>query len=450
MEAMIGIILIGSLFFMAWYCIKGHNLMTGMGIMATLFVILALLGNSVIPNGAMEGQSVIDVLTYVYQTGPANWSASILVNIFFGAFFGRVLIETGIASSLIKKTVELGGDKPAVTMTLLCIVTAIIFTSMTGAGPVISIGIIVLPILLSLGVPTPIAVFAFMGSIMAGMHANILLFKQFSAMFVSLKPEFESYTFDQNFQFGIICWGVALFSVILVASICLKKSRISRAWAVESKQDTKNAPALSWIAVIMPVIGVLIFKIPIILGFLIASIYALAVCGKFKGNFIKITGMLQKLFTDGAMDTAPLIGFLLILAMFNNAAVYVAPYFQSLIGRFIPTNPLVLCLVFGILSFLGYFRGPLSLVGCGAAILSIFLGSAANFPVAFLYPLFSCITLTMQHLDITQSWVAWGIGYSKVDIREFMKIALPTGYVVAIIQCLIVYVMFGSMVLSKI
>lgn len=445
MEAIIGIILICSLFFMAWYCIKGYNLMTGMGIMATLFTGLALIGNAIIPNSAMEGQTIVDVLTYVYQTGPANWSSSILVNIFFGAFFGRVLIETGIAASLIKKTVELGGDKPIITMSLLCIVTAIIFTSMTGAGPVISIGIIVLPILFSLGVPTPIALFAFMGSIMAGMHANILLFNQFIAMFVSIKPEFASYTFNQNFQFGIVCWGIALVFVIVVAAFCLKKSKASHAWAATAQKSEENAPAISWIAVIMPVIGVLVFNIPIILGFLIASICALATCGKFKGGFINITRMLQKQFTDGAIDTAPLIGFLLILAMFNNAAVYVAPYFQSLIGRFIPTNPLVLCLAFGLLSFLGYFRGPMSLVGCGAAILSIFLGSSANFPVAFLYPLFSCITLTMQHLDITQSWVAWGIGYSKVDTKAFMKIALPTGYIVAIIQCLVVYVMFGSL-----
>ena len=152
-------------------------------------------------------------------------------------------------------------------MSLLCIVTAIIFTSMTGAGPVISIGIIVLPILFSLGVPTPIALFAFMGSIMAGMHANILLFNQFIAMFVSIKPEFASYTFNQNFQFGIVCWGIALVFVIVVAAFCLKKSKASHAWAATAQKSEENAPAISWIAVIMPVIGVLVFNIPISLAF---------------------------------------------------------------------------------------------------------------------------------------------------------------------------------------
>lgn len=447
MEFAIGIILIASLFFMAWYCIKGHNLMTGMALAATLFTVLSLIGNLFVPNTAMEGQSTVDVLTYVYQTGPANWCSSILVYIFFGAFFGRVLIETGIAGSLIRKTVELGGDRPMITMSLLCLVTAVIFTSMTGAGPVMSIGIIVLPIMLSLGVPTHIALFAFMGSIMAGMHANIMLFNQFIAMFVELRPEAAEYTYQQNFPFGITCWTIALIVVVVVAGMALKRSKASHAWAAQTTSSESNdAPWYSWIAVILPVLGVLIFNMPIILGFCIASLYALLTCGRLKGKFSTVTGMLQRLFTNGAADSAPLIGFLLFLAMFNNAAVYAAPYFESLIGRFIPTDPLVLCVAFGLLSFLGFFRGPLSLVGCGAAILSIFLASSANFPVAFLYPLFSCVTLTMQHLDITQSWVAWGIGYTKVETKPFMKLTIPTGWVLGVVQCMLVYFMFGSLV----
>ena len=83
-------------------------------------------------------------------------------------------METGIASTLIRKTVELGGDKPMVTIALLNIVTAIIFTAMTGAGPVIAIGIIVLPIMMSLGVPKAIAMFSFMESVAAGIYLNPL------------------------------------------------------------------------------------------------------------------------------------------------------------------------------------------------------------------------------------------------------------------------------------
>lgn len=156
-DIIIGILLVISFFFMVWYCVKGYNLMVGFAIMATVWMGLALVGNTFSPNPAMEGQGVIDVLTHIYTTGPAEYAKSILVNVFFGAFFGRVLVDSGIAATLIRKVVELGGDKPRITMSLLCIVTAVIFMSMTGIGPVISIAVIVLPILMSLGISVPVA-----------------------------------------------------------------------------------------------------------------------------------------------------------------------------------------------------------------------------------------------------------------------------------------------------
>ena len=45
----------------------------------------------------------------MFQSGPEGWG-SVLVNVVFGAWFGRVLLETGIAATLIRKTTELGGS----------------------------------------------------------------------------------------------------------------------------------------------------------------------------------------------------------------------------------------------------------------------------------------------------------------------------------------------------
>lgn len=72
------------------------------------------------------------------------------------------MLETGIASTMIKKTVEFGGDKPIVTSTLLAIVTTAVFSSMFGVGAVVAIGVIVLPILLSLGIPKVTAIISFL------------------------------------------------------------------------------------------------------------------------------------------------------------------------------------------------------------------------------------------------------------------------------------------------
>lgn len=440
----IGIIMILSFLGMVWYCVKGLNLMVGFAVMATFWTALALVGNSISPNTAMEGKSFIDVLTYVYADGPAGYAKSILVNVFFGAFFGRVLVETGIAATLIRKVVELGGDKPRITMGLLCIVTAIIFMSMTGIGPVISIAVIVLPIMLSLGVPAPIAMFSFMGSIMAGIFGNIVNFKQYQTICAGFNPAAENYTYNDYFQMGVICMVVALVVVLIVSNIFMSK-KAAHAWAAKSFTASDNAPAISWISVILPVLGVVIFQIPIILGFCLAGIYALITTGKLKGTYSDVCRLFAKLFTDGSIDVAPMIGFLLTLSMFNNAAAYAAPYFTAILGGFVPRSALILALIFAILTPLGFFRGPLNLVGCGTAILAVVIAALPDAPVAFLYPLFAITTIAPQHLDITQSWVAWGFGYTKVSTKDYMKMSIPTGWIVGFICCILAFVLYGGL-----
>ena len=87
-NVIIGIIMILSFLGMVWYCVKGFNLMVGFAVMATFWTALAVIGNVFSPTSAMEGKTFIQVLEYVYAEGPAGYAKSILVNVFFGAFFG--------------------------------------------------------------------------------------------------------------------------------------------------------------------------------------------------------------------------------------------------------------------------------------------------------------------------------------------------------------------------
>ncbi|EEV48787.1 citrate transporter [Enterococcus faecium] len=442
-DIIIGILLVISFFFMVWYCVKGYNLMVGFAIMATVWMGLALVGNTFSPNPAMEGQGVIDVLTHIYTTGPAEYAKSILVNVFFGAFFGRVLVDSGIAATLIRKVVELGGDKPRITMSLLCIVTAVIFMSMTGIGPVISIAVIVLPILMSLGISVPVALFSFMGSIMAGIFANIVNFKQYQTIYAGFNPAAESYTYNDYFQIGMIGMIVSLVVVLTVANISMNKKK-RYAMAANVPAEGGDAPMISWLAVLLPVLGVVLLDLPIILGFILAGIWALLFTGKLRGGYKEICRQFAKLFTDGAVDVAPMVGFLMTLAMFNNSAAYASPYFSAIFGDWIPQSPLVLAIVFAILTPLGFFRGPMNLVDSGSAILAVVLAVNPTMSPAFLFPLFAITTIAPQHLDITQSWVAWGLGYTKVTSREYMKKSIPTGWIIGAILCLITFLLYGN------
>lgn len=105
MEYVIGALLLASFFGLAVYAVRGGNLMIGMLIIGTLWTVLPLFGNTFATNpdfiAAYPGVtdiSFVDAITKVYQSGPEGWG-SVLVNVVFGAWFGRVLLETGIADA---------------------------------------------------------------------------------------------------------------------------------------------------------------------------------------------------------------------------------------------------------------------------------------------------------------------------------------------------------------
>jgi Gnt-I system high-affinity gluconate transporter len=84
--------------------------------------------------------------------------ASAVIIIVFGAWFAQILIQTGIAESVIRSAVELAGDRPLV---VAMTITLVLFTSMYGVGAAIAIGAIAPPIMLSQGIPARVAAPAF-------------------------------------------------------------------------------------------------------------------------------------------------------------------------------------------------------------------------------------------------------------------------------------------------
>ena len=444
MEFVIGIILVLTFFALAYYCIKGYNLMIGFLVVATAWTVLSLAGtlvasqefiaeNSVLQFDGLKG--LIAVLNNIYQSAPEGWGTT-LVNVCWGAWFGRVLMETGIAATLIRKTVELGGDRPAITVILLNIVTAFIFTAMMGAGPVIAIGVIVLPILMSLGIPKPIAMFTFMGAVSAGMYLNpVLQWSQLRA-FILAADEMPDFTFTWYANhWGYFALGISLVVVCILAVVYLKASKASHAWAAQAPANTAStdAPAIALILPIVPVVLKIALDFSVIGGFVIAGFLALFICGKMKGGFVASCQLVNKLYYDGVVDTAPLIGFLLTLPMFNTCASYAAPYFKEVLGSFMPTNEYIICAVFAVLSILGFFRGPLTLYGCGAATLGV-LSTVGHFSAPFLFCVFTIPSTTVNVGScITQSWIAWGLAYTKVESKDFLKLSIPFAYITSIL-----------------
>ncbi|WP_291293164.1 citrate transporter [Enterococcus sp.] len=440
MDSFIGILLVASFIGMVVYCIKGYNLMIGFILMATLWVILPLVGNFLSPNPAFADLTFSEMLRQVYQQAPERWGAS-QMNIFVGAFFGRILLETGIASTIIRKSVELGGDSPAVILVIVNLITGFIFSSMSGAGSVIAIAVIVLPILFSIGIPKVVAFFSFTASVAAGIFLNPINFTQYQAFFGNVNGGL-TYTYNDYFSFGLL----AFFVMILVSSAFsigyLRVESLTYAWSAGAEKKVQDVPGIALITPFIPVIGVIVFKLPVIFCFIAASLYALAVCGILKAGFRKDSQILTRIFADGVKDTATLVAFWMTLAMFNAAATFAAPYFESLLGGIIPTHPFALCLLFGLLAPLTWFRGPVSLIGCGAALLAV-ISNQTNYPTTFLYPLFISIMIGMGHFDLTISWNAWGLGFNNINTKDYMKVAFLPGMVVAILLELLTFMLYS-------
>ena len=457
MEFVIGIILVLTFFGLAYYCVKGHNLMIGFLIISIVWTALSLLGtlvasptfiaeNPILQFGGDSGTTLVSILNKIYQSAPEGWGTT-LVNVCWGAWFGRVLMETGIASTLIRKTVELGGDKPMVTIALLNIVTAIIFTAMTGAGPVIAIGVIVLPIMMSLGVPKAIAMFSFMESVAAGIYLNPVNFAQYRAFFIDVDemPDFTLGWYAGKWGYAALVISVVVTTIL--AGFFLKKSKTSHAWAAQTRgaSEQKDAPLYTLILPIVPVVLKIWLDFSVIGGFVIAGFAALFLCGKMKGSFKENCQLVNKLYYDGVVDTAPLVGFLLTLPMFNSVASYASPFFKAVLGPVMPKSELVVCILFAVLLALGLFRGPMTLVGCGAATLGVLRG-VASFSVPFLYCVFAIPTITVNIGScITQSWVAWGLAYTKVESKDYLKLSIPMTYIGGILLYILTFVTMSGL-----
>ncbi|HWR22540.1 MAG TPA: citrate transporter [Feifaniaceae bacterium] len=445
METAIGILMLLAYIGLVYYTYRGGNIQIGFLIIAAVYAVLAIIGNNTVTNADFlaenEGliKNIPDALTQVFQKGAEGYGAN-LVNVMFGAWFGQVILETNIARTIIRKTVELGGDRPGLTMILLSIVCALIFSGIYGAGAVIAIGVIVLPILMSLGIPKVVALFSYIGTIGAALYINPVQHNQWATLFGIT----ETYTYQQYFNWGVIALGIQIV-ILAVFSVVYFRKETAHAWAAQTDVQPETQEKVPGIALITPVIPVVLlyaFKIPVIVGFLAAGFFAMAVCRKMR-TFADAARLFAKNFFDGVVDVAPFMGFLLTVGMFNNASALAAPYLGALLGGVQMTNVFLICIAVALLAPLALFRGPMTLAGAGPATAKILTTLGFNSP--FVMMLLGIPTLSM-HVSgcFTQSWTAWGIGYTKVTTKDWLRKSVPVCWVCCALIILYTYFVYGG------
>ncbi len=77
-------------------------------------------------------------LTSVFEAGTVRMGAAIMA-VIFGAWLGQLMNKTGVTETIIKKSAELGGDKPLVITLIMSIAVAVLFTTLSGLGSIIMV-----------------------------------------------------------------------------------------------------------------------------------------------------------------------------------------------------------------------------------------------------------------------------------------------------------------------
>ena len=387
----------------------------------------------------LAGIGVNDIQSKILQGGGVQYASAVII-IVFGAWFAQVLIQTGIAESVIRSAVELSGDRPMVTAMTINLVTALLFTSMYGVGAAIAIGVIALPIMLSQGIPARVAAPVFTMGIGAGAYVNLVQFGTFEKLFPGIKYEAPWLTF----------WVVGMVVYILIAWLMiwinLRKLGVRHAASVDTAAPAprKRTPYYTYLVPVFPVFMIMVFKWQIIPTFLLSIVLALALTFRDRG-LQGTLNLFNKAFYDAFPDIATIAalwticGMIIVAGQMPQVAGALKPIFDPIL----PHNPLQAAIFFAVLGGIGsIYRGPLVVVGTGAALLAILL-SNNEIPVPYLYAIWLGPTVMQGSCDPTNSWTLWTIGYAKVPHGQFLKTALPFGCLMVAITSAIGYYMLS-------
>ncbi|MBV8727468.1 MAG: hypothetical protein JO233_06760, partial [Candidatus Eremiobacteraeota bacterium] len=113
----------------------------------------------------------------------ASALSKVYVAVIFGALLGRVTLDSGIARTIVNFAAEFAGDEPAIVALILCAVVALLFVSLSGLGAIIMVGSIVLPIMMTTGVPRKIAATLFLMAFALGFIFNIVNWQFYTKYF---------------------------------------------------------------------------------------------------------------------------------------------------------------------------------------------------------------------------------------------------------------------------
>ena len=355
-------------------------------------------------------KEVKTITSFVIGSGAAKLASTITVTI-FGAIFAKVIQKEGISDAIIRKAAELAGDKPMVIAIALTAAIAVIFTAMSGAGPVIMVSQIAVPLLLSAGVAPVVAASLILFGLNIGLLFNV---SQYQLYVDTIGMDMEVIK-STSVVMGVVCAVVTLAYIVINTRGAAK----SAAWAAQAGSDKKD---VNPVALLMPIV-------PIVLVFFLKWNAETALITKPK----QAMQVLSSSVVEGIKDVAGVIGLMVGIGILLNgvSAPETSALMQPIISMILPSNPIVYVAVFTILSPLALYRGPLNMYGLGSGLANIFVAAGTLSPAAVGMALRS--TSVVQCVsDPTNTQNVIVADYANVDVNDILKSTLPYTMVMAL------------------
>ena len=361
-----------------------------------------------------DTQSITD---FVLSKGAVKLAGTISVTI-FGAIFAKAIQKEGISDAIIRKAAELAGDKPTAIALALTAAIASIFTAMSGAGPVIMVSQIAIPLFLSAGIEPVVAASLILFGLNIGLLFNVSQYQ----LYVDTIGMDMNVILSTSAVMGVICVIVTIVYIV----VNTRSAKKSAAWAAKAPAKTDVNP----VALIMPLV-------PIVLVFflkwnaetaLLISIIVTVLITKPK----EAIQVLSSSVVEGIKDVAGVVGLMMGIGILLNgvSATQTSSLMQPIISAIVPSNPIVYVILFTILSPLALYRGPLNMYGLGSGLAKIMVAAGTLSASAVGMALRS--TSVVQCVsDPTNTQNVIVADYANVDVNDILKSTLPYTMVMA-------------------
>lgn len=386
--------------------------------------------------GTNADGAAIGWLQTVLEAGAVRMGSAIMA-VIFGAWLGELMNKTGVTETIIKKSAELGGDRPLIVTLIMSAAVAVLFTTLNGLGSIIMVGSIVLPILISVGVPAMSAACIFLMAFTCGLTFNIANWKSFSGIF--------SLEIEQIQSFAVYMLIATVIATLILIVLEFKKNGVKFAFSApieetEIKQVAGVRGALAMLTPIIPIVLVAVFKVPVCPAFIAGIIWILIFTSK---NFSKAMNLLVKTCYDGITNSAPAVILMIGIGILYLAVTHsmVKEVLNPFLLAVVPSGKLGYIIFFSLLAPLALYRGPMNLFGLGSGIAALVIGLGTLSPLAVMAA-FLAAERIQGCGDPTNTQNVWTANFCEVDVNGITKKLLPYLWAIAVVGVIIGAVLY--------